>query len=138
MRELLLLLTLFICALTDMAVYRIKNTVLLLSSLALLLSDLLFSPEGSIREDLLSMGVVLLILFPIYLAGAIAAGDVKLLALTAMYTHLADFAPVAAGAAVASFILAVILSTVRHEPLSKTKYPFAFALLLGAIPFWHI
>lgn len=138
MRDVLFLVTLFICALTDIVTYRIKNTVLLISAAALLLSDFFLYSKADIRKDLLSMGVVILMLFPVFLTGLLAAGDIKLLALSAMYTGLTGFSTLAAGAAAASFCLALIVSISNKAPLYKARFPFAFALFLGTIPMWFL
>lgn len=136
MRDELFFVTLFICALTDIVTYRIKNKVLLVSAAGLLLSDLFLCSKADIREDLVSMGVVILILFPAFLTGVLAAGDIKLLALSAMYMGLSGFVALAEGAAAASACLALIVSISKKEPLYKARFPFAFALFLGAIPMW--
>ncbi|MBQ4482029.1 MAG: prepilin peptidase [Lachnospiraceae bacterium] len=136
MKNCMFLVTLFICALTDIVTYRIRNSVLVVSAVMLLLFELLISSEGSAAADLVSAGTVLVILFPFYLMGLIAAGDVKLLALSAMYLGTTALCSIVPGAIAASIVLAFIISVSRHEPIIKTRYPFAFALFLGAYPLW--
>ena len=130
------LVTLFICALTDIVTYRIKNMILIISAAGLLLCDLFISEHGDPISDLTSGIVVFLILIPFYMAGFLGAGDVKLLILTAMYTGLPVMCRITAAAAAVSLVIAIMISLVRGTPLIKTKYPFAFALFLGAFPFW--
>lgn len=136
MKNIILLFTLFICALTDIVTYRIRNSVLLVSAVMLLLYDHFISSEGDIPSDLISAGVVLIILIPFYMMGIVAAGDAKLLALCAMYVGPASFCMVTAASAAAAAVIVFIISTVRREPFIKTRYPFAFALLIGAFPLW--
>ncbi len=136
MKNYMFLATLFICALTDIVTYRIRNSVLIVSAVTLLLFELLIPAEGSAVTCLLSAGAVLIILIPFYLLGLIAAGDVKLLALCSMYLGTTVLCSIIPGAIAASVLLAIIISHVRHEPIIKTRYPFAFALFLGAYPLW--
>jgi len=136
MRELLFFVTLFVCALTDIVTYRIKNTILLISAAGLLFCDSIHYTGIGIREDIASMCVIILILFPVYLTGLIAAGDIKLLALSAMYTGLPGFCTLAAGAVTASICLSFFIGLAKHKPLNEARFPFAFALFLGAIPIW--
>ncbi len=136
MKSYLFLVTLFICALTDIVTYRIKNLILIFSATGLLLFDLFISAEGNPVSEITAGGIVFLILFPFYAFGLLGAGDVKLLALTAMYVGLSSMCRITAASAVASLIIAISLSALRHEKITKIKFPFAFALLMGALPFW--
>ena len=136
MKSCMFLVTLFICALTDIVTYRIKNMILIISATWLLFFDLIISTDGDIVSDLTAGGIVFLILFPFYLLGLLGAGDVKLLILSAMYAGLSSMCLVAAASAIASLVIALSISIVRHEKITKVRYPFAFALLIGAFPFW--
>ncbi len=136
MRDALFFVTLFICALTDIVTYRIRNVVLLISAAGLIFCDSFLFSGGGIREDLVSMGIIILVLFPFYLTGILAAGDIKLLALSAMYTGLSGFCSLISGAVLASTGLALILSIAKRESPAKVRFPFAFALFLGTIPMW--
>ncbi len=120
---------------TDIVTFKIKNIVLIASVISLLLLDCFIYSEDVVL-DFVNAGVVFLTLFPCYLMGLLASGDVKLLMVTAMYAGLSVFCEITAASAAASVILAVMISAVRHEPLLKIEYPFAFALLLGAMPLW--
>ena len=130
------LVTLFICALTDIVTYRIKNLILIISATGLLLFDLFISTDSDPISDITAGGIVFLILFPFYLLGLLGAGDVKLLMLSTMYAGLSSMCPVAAASAIASLVIVLSISIVRHEKITKVRYPFAFALLIGAFPLW--
>ena len=136
MRDYILLFTLFICAMTDIVAYKIKNCVLVISVSALVIFDFFIYRDGSVGGDFAAGGAVLLILIPFYLLGLLAAGDVKLLVLAAMYAGLKGFCQIAVMTIIASILMVIIIGKARHEALLKVKYPFAFALLLGAMPLW--
>ena len=136
MRSYLFLVTLFICALTDIVTYRIKNMILIVSASGLLLSDLFISSGNDPASDIKAGAVIFCILFPFYLMGLLGSGDVKLLMLSAMYVGLYSFCCIAAGSVIASLLIVLCISFVRHEKIMQIKYPFAFALLMGAFPFW--
>ena len=136
MKSLFFLVTLFICAMTDIVTFRIKNVILVLSAAALLFMDLLIYTDGDPLSDITSGAAVLLLLIPFYILGLLEAGDVKLLALTAMYAGLLSMCRIAAASTVVSLIIVSVMSISRHEKMIKIKYPFAFALLMGALPFW--
>ncbi len=135
MKYYMFLVTLFICAMTDILTYRIKNIILFVSAAGLLISDLLTS-NSDLISDITAAGIVLLILYPFYMLGLLGSGDVKLLALTAMYTGLYSMCKIAAAGAAVSMVIALSLCTIRREKLIKIKYPFAFSLFMGAFPFW--
>lgn len=130
------LVTLFICAITDIVTFRIKNIILVFSAASLLIMDLFIYADESPVSDLTDGTIVILILIPFYMLGLLGAGDVKLLALTAMYTGLLTMCRIAAASIVVSLIIISVIYLVRHENITKIKYPFAFALLMGALPFW--
>lgn len=136
MRDYILLFTLFICALTDIVTYKIKNWVLAISVSVLVIFDFFIYQDGNVEEDFITGGAVLFILIPFYLLGLLAAGDVKLLVLAAMYVGLQGFCQIAVMTVIASILIVIIIGKARHEALLKVKYPFAFALLLGAMPLW--
>ena len=136
MKNYMLLLTLFICALTDMASYRIKNVILILSATGLLFFESFIFSDGDPVSGLLSAGSIFLIFIPFFMAGLVKAGDVKLIMLLSMYTGLSGIYRIAVTTVTASVLIVIFTSTVSHEPLLKTKYPFAFALFLGALPLW--
>ena len=136
MKYYMFLVTLFICALTDIVTFRIRNMILVVSAIGLLLFDLLISPGEDPVSDLTAGGVVFIILIPFYMMGLLAAGDVKLLMVSAMYAGLASMCRITAASAVISLGVAFFISRVRKESIVKTHYPFAFALFLGAFPFW--
>ena len=136
MKNYMLLLTLFICALTDMASYRIKNVILILSATGLLFFESFIFSDGDPVSGLLSAGSIFLIFIPFFMAGLVKAGDVKLIMLLSMYTGLSGIYRIAVTTVTASVLIVIFTSTVTHEPLLKTKYPFAFALFLGALPLW--
>ncbi len=121
---------------TDIVTYTIKNWVLVISLSALVIFDFFIYSDGKVVEDFIAGGAVLLILIPFYLLGFLAAGDVKLLAVAAMYVGLHGFCQIAAMTVMASILIVLIIGSARHESLLKIKYPFAFALLLGAMPLW--
>ena len=130
------LVTLFICALTDIVTYRIKNLVLIISATGLLFFDLFISTDSDPVSDITAGGIVFLILFPFYLLGILGAGDVKLLMLSTMYAGLSSMCLVAAASAIASLVIALSISVIRHKKITKVRYPFAFALFIGAFPLW--
>ena len=130
------LVTLFICALTDIVTFRIKNLVLIISALGLLFFDLLISTTGEPLSDLTAGAVIFLILIPFYILGLLSAGDVKLLVVSAMYAGLSSICRITAASAAASLIIVLCIRCIRHESFIKIRYPFAFALLIGAFPFW--
>ena len=136
MKNYMLLLTLFICALTDMASYRIKNVILIFSAIGLLFFETLICTDGAPASDVLSAGIVFLIFIPFYLFGLVKAGDIKLLMLLSMYTGISGLYRIAGTTAAASTVIVIFIGTITHEPLLKIKYPFAFALFLGALPLW--
>ncbi len=136
MRSYMLLVTLFICALTDIVTFRIRNVVLLISATGLLFFDIFIFPEGDPASDLKAGIIVFIILIPFYIAGILSAGDIKLLMLTAMYTGLSSLCHIAAASIIASLLIVISIGCFRHEPFIKIKFPFAFALFLGAFPFW--
>lgn len=135
MKDYLFLFTLFICALTDIVTFRIKNSVLIASATVLLLFDLVISPKGDPVSDLTAGGIVFFILIPFYLMGLLAAGDIKLLMLTAMYTGLSSFCRITATSVIVSICIVFLIGRVHREAIIKIQYPFAFALFLGAFPF---
>ncbi len=137
MKNYILLLTLFICALTDMASYRIKNQVLIFSAAWLLFFESFIYTNGDPVSDILSAGIVFLIFLPFYMLNLVKAGDVKLLMLLSMYTGLHGIYSIAGTTAAVSALIVVLISSVSHEHILKTRYPFAFALLLGALPLWY-
>lgn len=130
------LFTLFICALTDIVTFRIKNLVLVASATVLLLYDLVISPKGAPVSDLTAGGIIFIILIPFYFMGLLAAGDIKLLMLSAMYTGLSSICRITAASAIVSFCIVILIARIRHEAMIKIQYPFAFSLFLGAFPFW--
>ena len=136
MKECIFLFTLFLCAVTDIVTFRIKNPVLGISAIWLLFFELFISPDGDPGSDILSAAVVLIVFIPFYLLGAVRAGDIKLLSLTAMYTGIPVLCSLVLYSAAASVTIITAISTVRREPITKIKYPFAFALFLGALPLW--
>ncbi|MBR1524150.1 MAG: hypothetical protein IJ641_06825 [Lachnospiraceae bacterium] len=103
--------------------------VLILSAAGLLIFDFSVS-------DLVSAVSVFIIFIPFYLLGIVKAGDVKLLMLSSMYTGPAGLCSIAGATAAVSLIMVIFISRMNKESLLKTKYPFAFALLLGAFPLW--
>ena len=129
-REYLFFLTLFVCALTDIAFFRIKNFILLGSALLLLLCDRSLS-------SLPRAGLIFLFFIPFYLLGRAKAGDIKLLMLTAMYAGFEAMVPLFLLTVLSSVMLLLIISRIRKTPPADTGYPFAFAMFLGALPLWN-
>ena len=136
MRSYMFLVTLFICALTDIVTFRIKNLILIISAAGLLLCDLSGFSGGDTLTDLQAGLIIFLVLIPFYLSGLMSAGDIKLLMLSAMYAGLPSICMITAASIISSSAIVICMSFYRREPLTKIKFPFAFALLLGAFPFW--
>ena len=130
------LLTLFICALTDIVTYRIRNTVLIASAAAILLFDFTTGTISDPLSDLYRAIIVFIILIPFYAAGFLGAGDVKLIMVSAMYAGWESLIGILAGGVAASIGIVIMINRIKHEPVWKIKYPFAFALFIGALPVW--
>ncbi len=121
---------------TDIVSFRIKNQILAASAVFLLIHESCAGAERAQATPLISALVVFIILIPFYLIGFLGAGDVKLLMISAMYTGLTELCGILTVTVASSALIVSVISIVRKTPLSKTEYPFAFALFLGALPRW--
>ena len=134
----LFLFTLFICAMTDIAEYRIKNSILLSSASLYLICRSFFGRPLSMPLMLGPPAVVFALLFPLFCLHLIKAGDIKLLMVTSLYLGLSGLKAILLYTVPASVILILYCMKSQHTSLSKTRFPFAFALFLGAYPLWRL
>ena len=137
MIQYLFLFTLFICAVTDIAVYRIKNSILALSVILFLSIRCISGQTFDLPCILGPPVIVFTVLFPFFLLHIIKAGDIKLLMVSALYLGLSGLINILLYTAAASAALIIIYMKVRHTSLLETRFPFAFALFLGAYPIWR-
>jgi Flp pilus assembly protein protease CpaA len=122
---------------TDIAVYRIKNSILVLSSILFLSVSFRSGQTLDLPYMLGPPVIVFAFLFPFFLLHIIKAGDIKLLMVSALYLGLSGLIDILLYTAAASAALIMICMKVRHTSLLETRFPFAFALFLGAYPIWR-
>ena len=136
-RALLILLTVFICAWTDLAAFLIKNKVLLIALLLRFVVfgiEMLTSPEG-IKSIVVSgliaaFALAVVSLLCKILTGGVGAGDVKLLAVMGLYLGVEYVGLCVFYSMIAMFVfsLGVLL---LGKGTRKTEIPFAPFLLIG-------
>ncbi len=131
MKDYLYLTMLFVCAMTDIVTYKIKNIVLAVPVCILLIYE--YSP-GQITD----MCIIFIVFVPFYFTGLIKAGDIKLLMAAAAFTGISSLVETSVYAAFISFIIIIFLGLVTKTPVSKIKIPFAFTFFLGSFPIFAI
>ncbi|MCR5746744.1 MAG: hypothetical protein K6G03_03465 [Lachnospiraceae bacterium] len=123
---------------TDIVSFKIKNITLLISLAGLMIFRLLHYDLQGILSSIIAAFLIFAVLYPFFVIGIIRAGDIKLIMITAMYLSFTDFISVAVSTVISSVILIVICIKGYGSSKSSIRFPFAFALMLGAYPYWKI
>ncbi len=138
MKEYLFLFTLFICALTDIVSSKIKNFILIASACGLALHLIMTHAVPDMIPSLTSAAFIFAVFFPFFALGCIKAGDIKLMMVAAMYLRADGLIYIAVPTFAASLILFLLCMKTAGTSVRATRFPFAFALFLGAYPYWYI
>lgn len=138
MKDYLFLFTLFICALTDIVSSKIKNCILFASACGLALQLIMTRAVLDLLPSLTSAAFIFAVFFPFFALGCIKAGDIKLMMLAAMYLGTEGLIYIAVPTLAACIILFLLCMKTTGTSVKATRFPFAFALFLGAYPYWCI
>ncbi len=123
----LVLVFLFVSAVTDVMTNRIRNNVIFAG---LILGVVLFFS----KEAAIGFVVPFLILFPLYRMGFCGAGDVKLMMLTGFYLGLEMLLYCLPAILVLSLIFIVAVGVAEKRKFLQVEIPFAVPVFLGVIP----
>jgi prepilin peptidase CpaA len=116
----------------DMRTRRIPNTLVVagLSSLCLLAA---FSGSKGFLWSIAGLTAGLAIFFPIYAAGWLGAGDVKLISLVGGFFGLQQLLPVIVFITLAGGFVSITYLILSRYGLVDKRVPYALAVLLGVL-----
>lgn len=123
----LILVFLFVSAVTDVMTNRIRNNVIFAG---LILGVILFFS----KEAAIGFAVPFLVLFPLYRLGFCGAGDVKLMMLTGFYLGLEMLLYCLPAILVLSLVFIIAVGAAEKRKLFQVEIPFAVPVFLGVIP----
>ena len=118
-----MLLLLLLSALADLKTDRIPNGFILLGMITGIAGGVL-SGRG-LSDILASMLPAFLLMYPLYMIGALGAGDVKLFVMIGSFQRVGDFFPILAGAFVIGAGFSLVKLAVEKNGRERFRYFFS-------------
>jgi len=131
-----LLLLLLLSALADLMTDRIPNGFVLLGIVTGIAGSFL-SGRG-LSDTLTSMLIAFLLMYPLYMIGALGAGDVKLLILVGSFRAAGEFMIILAGAFVIGAGFSIVKLAVEKNGRERFRYFFSYLADIWRTGHWKI
>ncbi len=131
-----LLLLLLLSALSDLATDRIPNGFVLLGIAAGIAASFL-SGRG-LADTLTSMFLAFLLMYPLYMIGALGAGDVKLFILIGSFREAGEFMVILAGAFVIGAGFSIVKLAAERNGRERFRYFFSYLADIVRTGHWKI
>ena len=131
-----MLLLLLLSALADLKTDRIPNGFILLGMITGIAGGVL-SGRG-LSDILASMLPAFLLMYPLYMIGALGAGDVKLFVMIGSFQTVGDFFPILMGAFVIGAGFSLIKLAVEKNGRERFQYFFSYLCEVWRTGHWRI
>lgn len=131
-----MLLLLLLSALADLKTDRIPNGFILLGMITGIAGGVL-SGRG-LSDILASMLSAFLLMYPLYMIGALGAGDVKLFVMIGSFQRVGDFFPILAGAFVIGAGFSLVKLAVEKNGRERFRYFFSYLREVWRTGHWRI
>ncbi len=131
-----MLLLLLLSALADLKTDRIPNGFILLGMITGIAGGVL-SGRG-LSDILASMLPAFLLMYPLYMIGALGAGDVKLFVMIGSFQRVGDFFPILAGAFVIGAGFSLVKLAVEKNGRERFRYFFSYLREVWRTGHWRI
>lgn len=134
--HLLLLLLLFLAALSDLRTDRIPNGLVILGMAVGLSGKLWFDTQ--LWQSLVSMLLAFLLMYPLFKIGALGAGDVKVLMMIGSFLKIKGFITVLAASFVIGALFSLLKLLAEHNGRERIYYFLSYVAEVAGKRQWKI